>query len=65
MFEVILYLSMGLILISIGINIGATSQKRIDEEESNLLSTARKKGYYISKLEKYEDYELIRERGFN
>jgi len=54
---------MGLILISIGINIGATSQKRIDEEESNLLSTARKKGYYISKLEKYEDYELIRGKG--
>lgn len=63
MFEVILYLSMGLILISIGINIGATSQKRIDEEESNLLSTTRKKGYYISKLEKYEDYELIRGKG--
>lgn len=63
MFEVILYLSMGLILISIGINIGATSQKRIDEEESNLLSTARKKGYFISKLDKYEDYELIRGKG--
>lgn len=63
MFEVILYLIMGLILISIGIKLGATSQKRIDEEESNLLSTARKKGYYISKLEKYEDYELIRGKG--
>ena len=54
MFEVILYLIMGLILISIGIHIGATSQKRIDEEESNLLSTARKKGYYITKYDYFE-----------
>lgn len=54
MFEVILYLSMGLILISIGINIGATSQKRIDEEEETLFSTARKKGYYITKYDYFE-----------
>lgn len=57
MFEVILYLIMGLILISIGIKLGATSQKRIDEEESNLLSTARKKGYYISKLDINDYFE--------
>ena len=54
---------MGLILISIGINIGEASQKRIDEEEETLFSTARKKGYFISKLDKYEDYELIRGKG--
>jgi hypothetical protein len=57
MFEVILYLIMGIILISIGIHIGATSQKRIDEEESNLLSTARKKGYYLSKLDINDYFE--------
>lgn len=60
MFEVILFLIMGLILISIGIHIGEASQKRIDEEEETLLTTARKKGYYITK---YEDYELIRGKG--
>lgn len=54
MFEVILYLITGFILITIGIKLGATSQKRIDEEEENLLSTARKKGYYISKYDYFE-----------
>lgn len=54
MFEVILYLIMGLILISIGIKLGATSQKRIDEEEEKLLTTARKKGYYITKYDYFE-----------
>lgn len=63
MFEVILFLIMGLILISIGINIGEASQKTIDEKEETLFSTARKKGYFISKLDKYEDYELIRGKG--
>lgn len=57
MFEVILYLIMGLILISIGIKLGATSQKRIDEEEETLLTTARKKGYYISKLDINDYFE--------
>lgn len=54
MFEVILYLIMGLILISIGIKLGATSQKRIDEEEETLLTAARKKGYYITKYDYFE-----------
>ena len=54
MFEVILQIITGIILISIGINIGATSQKRIDEEEETLLTTARKKGYYITKYDYFE-----------
>lgn len=54
MFEIILYLIMGLILIAIGIKLGATTQKRIDEEEETLLTTARKKGYYMTKYDYFE-----------
>ncbi len=61
MFEVILQLTTslitGLILIAIGIYVGATTQKTIDEKEETLFTTAREKGYYLSKLDINDYFE--------
>ena len=61
MFEVILQLTTslitGLILIAIGIYVGATTQKTIDEKEETLLTTAREKGYYLRKLDENDYFE--------
>lgn len=61
MFEVILQLTTslitGLILIAIGIYVGATTQKTIDEKDDSLFTTAREKGYYLRKLDKNDYFE--------
>ncbi len=61
MFEVILQLTTslitGLILIAIGIYVGATTQKTIDEKEDTLFTTAREKGYYLRKLDENDYFE--------